>query len=218
MSARSGLTGNSRSGHGIGRFAIPVVVVALLGAMAFDTTIVRIGSDRDVQEDVFSPEVYGQQEFPRIQAAIEAKAVEAATLAPAIAGDTAAATEAYGTPSGVGPIFPVSFTGTIGEGRSGIFPVAVDGIPEELSIRVQTGPAINGTELRDATGEIAFGQFTNQIEYQNAGAALNNKMKAEILAELDRDALTGRTIAVVGVFRLINPKSWLVTPVRLAVQ
>ena len=42
---------------------------------------------------------------------------------------------------------------------------------------MQTGPAINGTDLRDAPGEIKFGQFTNQIEYQNAGAALNNAMK-----------------------------------------
>ena len=87
-----------------------------------------------------------------------------------------------------------------------------------MKVRIQTGPAINGTELRDATGTVSFGQFTNQIEYQNAGSALNNEMKKAILAPIDTDALAGKTVSVVGAFRLINPKSWLVTPVRLEVQ
>ncbi len=39
-----------------------------------------------------------------------------------------------------------------------------------------------------------------------------------MLANVDTSALTGKTIAVVGVFKLINPKNWLVTPVRLEVQ
>jgi ABC-type branched-subunit amino acid transport system ATPase component len=58
---------------------------------------------------------------------------------------------------------------------------------------VQTGPAINGTDLRDATGTIEFGQFTNQIEYQDAGSAINNEMKKAVLAGLDPSALTGKT-------------------------
>ena len=48
--------------------------------------------------------------------------------------------------------------------------------------------------------------------------ALNNEMKKEVLAKIDTSALTGKTIAVVGAFKLVNPKSWLVTPVRLEVQ
>ena len=83
---------------------------------------------------------------------------------------------------------------------------------------MQTGPAINGTELRDAPGTIEFGQFTNQIEYQNAGAALNDEMKKQVLAGVNTANLNGKTITVTGAFRLINPKSWLVTPVRMSVE
>jgi predicted lipoprotein len=43
-------------------------------------------------------------------------------------------------------------------------------------------------------------------------------MKAQVLADLDTSDLTGKTVAVTGVFTLINPKSWLVTPVRLEVR
>ena len=72
--------------------------------------------------------------------------------------------------------------------------------------------------MRDAPGDIAFGQFKNQIEYQDAGSALNNEVKKQVLAPVDMATLTGKTVTVVGVFKLINPKSWLVTPVRLEVQ
>ena len=92
------------------------------------------------------------------------------------------------------------------------------GLPDGVGVRLQTGPAINGTDLRDATGLIQFGQFTNQIEYQNAGSALNNEMKKDALAGVDTASLGGKTIKVVGVFRLVNPKNWLVTPVRLEVE
>jgi predicted lipoprotein len=94
----------------------------------------------------------------------------------------------------------------------------VEGIPEDLLIRVQFGPAINGTEVRDATGTIAFGDFTNQIEYQDAGSALNNQVKEHVFGDLDRDSLPGQTVSVVGVFRLVNPASWFVTPVRLEIE
>ena len=71
---------------------------------------------------------------------------------------------------------------------------------------MQTGPAINGTDLRDATGEIKFGEFKNQIEYQNAGSAINNAMKKQVLAGIDTSALPGKTISVVGAFTLVNPE------------
>ena len=185
--------------------------------MALDTKVVRIGSEEDVRAQVFSPEAFGKKEFPKIQELIEKAAVDAKQLAEAIAADKAAAGEKYGKPGSVGPIFPVKFSGVVGEGSSGVFKVKVTDLPEGIGVRVQTGPAINGTEVRDATGTISFGAFTNQIEYQDAGAALNDQIKAQVLATLDREKLPGKTIEVVGVFQLINPANWMVTPVQLKV-
>ncbi|OHV09351.1 DUF2291 family protein [Kushneria phosphatilytica] len=191
------------------------IVVAI--AMAMDVTVVPIGSESS-QSDQFSPEQYGAEQFPLIRDNVEKRAVPAEKLSEALAEDRNAAGEQYGVPGGIGPILPVRFTGEVGEGKSGIYTVNVEGVPQELTIRVQTGPAINGTALRDATGDIDFGQFTNQIEYQNAGAAINDAMKKQVLADVDTDNLSGKTVSVVGVFQLINPKNWLVTPVRLEVQ
>jgi len=196
---------------------IAAAALVLVVAMALDTKVVPIGSD--TQPATFSPETFGAAEFPKIQAGIEARAVDAPTLAAAVMKDKDAAAKQYGIASsaGVGSEISVKFTGVVGEGKSGVYVVAVQGLPDTITVKVQTGPAINGTSLRDATGTIQFGQFVNQIEYQNAGAALNKEMKKQVLAKIDTANLTGKTIAVIGAFKLINPKNWLVTPVKLDV-
>ena len=193
-------------------------VVILIAAMAFDTKVVKIGAPGAAQPGVFSPAAYGKSEFPKVQAAVEARAVDAATLAQALSKDQAAAGKQYGVAADAGPEISVKFTGKAGKQDSGVYDVAVAGVPSTLHITVQTGPAITGTDLRDATGKIAFGQFTNQIEYQNAGSALNKAMKKAVLSKVDAANLTGKTISVVGVFQLTDPNNWLVTPVKLDVQ
>ncbi|SHL51146.1 DUF2291 domain-containing protein [Halomonas caseinilytica] len=215
MSSRVDAEPLPRAGKGRGRVAIIVVAVVVLAAMALDTTVVPIGAQ---QEEGFSAERYGAEHFPIVRDSVEKRAVEASELAAAVAEDKVAAGERYGVAAGIGPVIPVTFSGVVGEGKAGIYVVDVEGIPEGLTIRMQTGPAINGTDLRDATGDIEFGQFTNQIEYQDAGAAINDEMKEQVLSGIDTGDLSGETVDVTGVFKLINPNNWLVTPVSLSVQ
>lgn len=201
------------------RKAITAIAAAvLLGAIAFDTKVVTIGGDEDLRQQAFNPDRFGTREFPRIRDHVIDKAPDAPQLAEELVADKNAAIAAYGTMAGAFPVMPVTFTGTVADGKSGIFTVDVDGLPEGFGLRVQTGPAINGTELRDITGDIEFGAFKNQIEYQDAGAGINRAMAAEILADIDRESLSGKTITVTGVFTMINPKNWLVTPVAFEVQ
>ena len=193
-------------------------IVAVLAAMAIDTTVVVIGSDSDVRKAAFSPETYGVEQYPKVKANIEERAVPVAELATAITASKAEAGKKYGIATSTGPVIPVTFAGVVGERKANTHTVAVEGLPEGVQVRIQTGPAINGTDLRDATGTIEFGQFKNQIEYQDAGSALNNEVKKQVLASVDMATLSGKTVTVTGVFKLINPKNWLVTPVRLEVK
>ena len=190
----------------------------LFAAMALDTKVVRIGATGAARPGAFSPAAYGASTFPKVQSEVERRAVDAATLAAALGKDQAAAVKQYAVAALGGPEFPVKFTGTAGKQDFGTYDVAVPGVPATLHITMQTGPAIMGDDLRDATGAIKFGQFENQIVYQNAGSALNAAMKKAVLAKLDTGKLTGKTVSVVGVFQLTDPGAWLVTPVRLAVQ
>lgn len=211
-------TARATSGWPIGKMVLAAGIVALAALMALDTHVVAIGSEEAKRQAGFDPESFGQERFPQIRDSVATRAVEAPKLAEEVLADQTEAGETYGVGEGFGPVVPVKFSGKVGEGKSGIYTVAVEGVPDEIEIRLQTGPAINGTDLRDATGEIQFGQFTNQIEYQNAGAAINEAMKAEVLAGIDTGSLSGEEIAVTGVFKLINPKNWLVTPVQMGVQ
>jgi len=195
-----------------------LAAIVVIGAIALDTTVVKIGSEDDVRQQAFSPEAFGAEQFPKIQADVEKRAVAAIDLATAIAADKKAAGEKYGVATSTGPVIPVTLTGTFGERKSNTNEMKIDGLPPETVVRVQTGPAVNGTDLRDATGTIHFGQFTNQIQYQDAGSAINNEMKKAVFTGLDPDQLNGKTATVVGVFRLINPKNWLVTPVKVDVK
>ena len=197
--------------------AVAAAVVVAAG-IAFDTTVVQIGSDADARQQAFSADAYGEEEFPRIQEFVTGRAVDAAVLAEAVQTDKEAAVEEYGTAASTGAIMPVTLSGVVGEGKSGVYTLTVDDMPGDITIRVQTGPAINGTDLRDAPGDIEFGQFKNQIQYQDAGAAINRAMKAAVLDSIDNTALGGKTVQVTGVFRLINAKNWMITPVSLEMQ
>ena len=215
-----GKTSEDRTGGGSGqprmRALSGVALLVLLVAMALDTKVVRVGSTADVQGAAFVPAAYGAAEFPKIQAGLIKRAVDATTLADAIGKDQAAAGAKYGVAADAGPEIPVRFTGQASNDDSGVYDVHVAGVPDGVHISVQTGPAIIGTDLRDASGTITFGQFHNQIEYQNAGAALNMAMKKAVLSKLDTSTLSGKTISVVGVFQLTDPANWQVTPVRLS--
>ena len=192
-----------------------VIASVLIGAMALDTNVIPIGSQ---EETGFSAERYGAEQFPLVREDVEARAIEPATLIAELDADPQAAGERYGVATSIGPVLPITFSGVVGEGRNGIYEIQVAGLPDSLTIRLQTGPAINGTDLRDATGSIEFGQFTNQIEYQDAGAAINDEMKRQVLDEIDTSDLSGERVTATGVFKLINRDNWLVTPVSLQVQ
>ena len=192
--------------------------VVVLGAIGFDTKVVRIGAGQDGSPQAFSPDKFGQEQFPRIQELVVKRAIDAPTLASAVLADKAAAIKQYGTESSTGAILPVRLSGVAGESKSGVYDLKIEGVPDDIHVRVQTGPAINGADLRDAQEDIKFGQFKNQIEYQDAGSGINRAMKKAVLDPIDAANLSGKTIDLVGVFRLINPKNWVITPVKVAVK
>jgi predicted lipoprotein len=192
--------------------------IVVLAAIAFDTKVVDIGSEGDLRQEAFSADAFGEKEFPRIQTFVVEHAVDAATFGPAVLADKKAAAAQYGTPSSTGAIVPVRLTAVAGEAKSGVYELKADGVPADIHVRVQTGPAINGTDLRDVTGDIAFGHFKNQIEYQDAGSGINRAMKKAVLDGVDTANLSGKTLEIFGAFRLINPKNWLITPVKVTVK
>lgn len=217
MSAATTTRITTKTRFGTKRIVGAIIVIAVLVTMGLNTTVVPIGSSAGTV-DKFMPDAYGEQKFPEIRDLVQQHAVPATELAAAISQDKQAAVDKYAITTGAIPVMAVTFTGTVGKGQLGTYNIKIDGVPESIKISVQTGPAVIGTALRDSDPSIQFGDFTNQIDYQNAAAGINNAMKKVVLADIDRQHLSGKTITVVGAFKLINPNSWRVTPVKVGVQ
>ena len=90
-------------------------------------------------------------------------------------------------------------------------------LPFHVLVTEKPDPAITGTDLRDASGRIPLGQFENQIQFQDAGTAINNELKI-VLKKAGAPNLTGKTIVITGAFQLINPKLWNITPASIEVK
>jgi predicted lipoprotein len=99
--------------------------------------------------------------------------------------------------------------------RAATLDVDVDG-DGKADAKVQIGPAIRGTALRDALDFLDFNEFRNQIEWAQFGKAFNEKANTSFLAVLPRDGLTGKTVNVTGAFPLpASGQLPLITPSAL---
>jgi predicted lipoprotein len=103
------------------------------------------------------------------------------------------------------------------QSRAATVDVDVDG-DGKADARVQIGPAIRGTALRDSLDFVNFNEFKNQIEWAQFGKAFNEKVNTSVLASLPRDGLNGKTVKVTGAFPLpASGQLPLVTPASMTV-
>jgi hypothetical protein len=86
----------SKPSGGNRKLIVSTVLAIVVARIALDTTVVKIGSENDVRQQAFSPETFGAEQFPKIKANVEERAVAAADLATAIAADKKAAAEKFG--------------------------------------------------------------------------------------------------------------------------
>ena len=156
----------------------------------------------------------------RIVPTVHDKAVDVGTVAAAIAKDPAAAGRQYGHQSGTGSPFAylVKGEGTVTDVDTSVptGPMTVE--VGTTKVTIATGPVIAGTAVRDAVGFIAFGDFTNQIDYAEVANQINNKVKTEVIAKVDRDTLKGKKVGFYGAFSALAPGTIFLVPTELSLS
>jgi predicted lipoprotein len=139
----------------------------------------------------------------------------------AFAVDPEAARRQYGRPLAGGTLFATRFEGKIVaadlEGRAGSVDVDADG-DGQPDARVQIGPFLSGTALRDAQAFVSFGDFGDQVAFARFGRALNDQVFQTQLSALPRTDLISRRVEVLGVYRPEPGVLPLVTPARISVS
>jgi predicted lipoprotein len=186
----------------------------------------KSGTGNSAAEQATDPTSYVAANWAKkIVPTIHDKAVEITTVAAAIAKDPDAAGKQYGHQTGTGSpyAFMVKGSGTVAKvdtaAPTGPMTVEVpsSGGGAPLTIAVATGPVIAGTAIRDAVGFIAFGDFTNQIAYANVANEINNKVKTDVLAKVDRASLAGKKISFYGAFSALAAGQIFLVPTELEV-
>lgn len=102
--------------------------------------------------------------------------------------------------------------------RAGTRDVDADG-DGNADVRVQIGPVMRGTALRDCLDFVSFNQFTNQIDFAQFGKAFNLHVDKTLTSKLPRDQLVGKDVKMLGAYPLAGGSDLpLVTPAKIELQ
>jgi predicted lipoprotein len=198
---------------------VAVVAAALIAGMVLNTKFVSSTASASGQPGAFSPTSYAAKKWPELVQRISDKAVDLTVLAPVADGDPTAAGKQYGQDLGAGSFaFPVKATGTVSAADANFITLSVPGMPEGDVVRIPVGLALNGAPIRDATGTIKYGDFSDQTDYQDVANALKDISAKQVIAKANPNSLNGKQITVIGATATGGPpKAYSINPVKIEV-
>lgn len=212
---------------GLSRRAILAASLAAgLSTLAGCKVVSIADREREAAKSAFNPKAWANALWaPKVLPYFEANAKPLDQVLAAIATDFDAAGTSLGyRPSAEGSpwTFVVTGTGTVvtvnTQSRAGTLAVALDGVEGGQPILVQIGPVIIGSAIRDALPFVNFKDFTNQLEFADAGKALTALALAGIAPTLPT-IRQGSKIRFSGALSMTSKADPIkITPVLLSVQ
>jgi predicted lipoprotein len=214
---------------------VPLAIIACL-ALISACTVVKIGEEQSSDEsqystwlktgtgfqaDEFVAAVWDEEVIP----IFESEAVDCATVLDALRADRTAACEQYGLRRETGePFYAFKVRGTAAvvefddSSRNGV--ILVDLLPDlgQVDTRLQVGPVIRGTAIRDALEFIRFTDIGNQLQFAALANEFNARMRQDSVEPLNLEEIAGERISFLGAFRLEAEQSVddiVITPVRI---
>lgn len=136
--------------------------------------------------------------------------------------DAAAAKYGHKEKDGTAPwTFAAKVSGTIvkaeTKSRAAYLDTDVDG-DGKADVRVQIGPVIKGTAIRDSLDFVNFNEFKNQIQWAEFGKAFNVHVNGLTLEKLPREGLEGKKVEALGAYPLPSTgQPALLTPVTITI-
>ncbi|KQY16835.1 hypothetical protein ASE23_23315 [Rhizobium sp. Root73] len=136
--------------------------------------------------------------------------------------DAAAAKYGHKEKEGSAPwTFAAKVSGTIIKAetasRAAYLDTDVDG-DGKADVRIQIGPVIKGTAIRDSLDFVSFNDFKNQIQWAEFGKAFNVHVNGLTLEKLPRDGLEGKKVEALGAYPLPSSgQPALLTPATITI-
>lgn len=157
-----------------------------------------------------------------IMPAVSDEAVSLAVLLDALEEDRDGACARYGHHEGTRPCnYIVKGNGKIANvdttSRAGLLYVDVDLSEIVLNVRLQMGPVIRGTALRDVMPFIQFNQFTNQLDYADISKEMHRRLNESVLSSVRGSFVIEGAVTFSGACALRDIDDILITPVILEI-
>lgn len=208
------------------KYFVPIAVASIAMVALPGCKILPTGSqETNAAAGAFDPDAMAAGMWDeKILPYLRAKAGPLAEVQALAASDAKAAGEKYGNPKKQASspwTFATTLEGTIvaanTESRAATIDVDVNG-DAKADARVQVGPALRGTALRDSLDFVDFNQFTNQIDFAQFGKALNTYANKTVLEKLPRADLVGQHVTVTGAYPAASAGTLpLVAPADIAI-
>lgn len=152
------------------------------------------------------------------------KAVDIGELIKEVKSDVNGAGKKFGICSGAeGTLwnFIVKGRGTVlsvnKESRVGTVEIELAPYDSKANIKLQIGPVIKGTAVRDSLGFIKYDDFKNQMVFAEVSNAFHQKITDTLLSKTDFEALRGKEINFIGAFTFVSTNEIVVTPIKLEI-
>jgi predicted lipoprotein len=195
------------------------VLVVVLIAVVLDTKFLSPQAVAELNPPPFNAETYGTEEFPKVAEKIKSEADDIVVIAKAVEADPAAACKQYGQDLGSGACaYAVKATGTAGAVDGNFVVLTVPGMPAGTTVRIPLGAAVSGTPVRDCTGDIKFGDFAGQTDFQSVANQFKLRIQQDVLAKADPKSWAGKQATVHGCWGTGGPpNSFNIQPVEIEV-
>ncbi|ADK79387.1 DUF2291 domain-containing protein [Sediminispirochaeta smaragdinae] len=145
------------------------------------------------------------------------------TLLAALKKDPETATQEYGLMSkagGMGVTFKITGSARVvsydDSSRNGLLLLDTPPYEGTVDAKMQVGPVIRNTAIRDSVSFIRFTEVGNQLQFASLADELNARMKKEAVEPLDLSSIAGKEINYYGAFKLEDDDSLddvVITPV-----
>ncbi len=201
-----------------------IVLIAVAGLLAYNSVYFKkLDAKKDVPGIDMKPAEFAQKFWTEKFAAHLDSAVEINGFVKMLQENPKAVFEKYSKTQGIGN---VSFFLVKGEGlvtdvqEDSVIVLAKTGT-SAIEVKLNTGIYF-GNAVRDVTGLISMGDFSNTMDYNSVSAELNKIVRTQVALPFKKQAVKGATVQFVGCVEInkeqINAADIQLLPVRINIQ
>ena len=201
-----------------------IVLIAVAGLLAYNSVYFKkLDAKKEVAEMDMKPAEFAQKFWATKFSASLDSAVEINRFVKMLQENPKDVFEKYSKTQGIGNVsyFLVKAEGVITDVNEGNVIVMARSGAAELPVKLNTGIYF-GNAVRDVTGLISMGDFSNTMDFNSVSSELNKILRTQVVLPFKTKAVKGTTVQFVGCAEInreqINTVDIQLLPVRINIK